>query len=77
MRPPGVKAAKARAKKTVVEENALKEFETMWSIKQQDLAMKDRLSKMSLLDSLIAKKEPLDGCEEALKKKLINDLFSN
>lgn len=77
MRPPGVKAAKARGKKTVVKENALKEFQTMWSIKQHDLAMIERLSKMSLLDSLISKKEPLDVCEEALKKKLINDLFSN
>ena len=40
--------------------------------------MKERLSKMSLLDSLIAKKkEPLAEYEEAIKKKLINDLLSN
>ncbi|WZZ53016.1 hypothetical protein YC2023_053123 [Brassica napus] len=56
-RPPGVKAAKATGKKTMVEgKERLSEFQTMWSIKQQDLAMKKRLSKMSLLDSLIAKK---------------------
>ncbi|KAF2603399.1 hypothetical protein F2Q70_00027080 [Brassica cretica] len=54
----------------------LSEFQTMWSIKQQDLAMKERLSKMSLLDSLIAKKEPLSECEEALKKKLISDMLA-
>ncbi|KAF2562491.1 hypothetical protein F2Q70_00018711 [Brassica cretica] len=47
----------------------------MWTIKHGDLAMKERLSKMSLLDSLIGKKEPLVEYEEALKKKLINDLI--
>ena len=56
VRPPGVKAVKAAGKKTVVEDNSLKKFKTMWTIKQHDLAMKERLSKMSLLDNLIAKK---------------------
>ncbi|XP_013617755.1 PREDICTED: glutathione S-transferase T2-like [Brassica oleracea var. oleracea] len=74
-RPPGVKAAKASGKKTVAEENVMKEFHTMWSIKQQDLAMKDRLSKMRLLESLIAKKDPLAEYEEALKKKLVDELL--
>ena len=82
MRPEGVKAAKARGKKTVVEENArkenaVKEFQSMVSLKQQDLVLKDRLSKNMLLDSLISKKEPLDDEEQALKKKLISDLLSN
>ncbi|CAG7884034.1 unnamed protein product, partial [Brassica rapa] len=59
MRPEGVKAAKARGKKTVVEENAqkenaAKEFQSMVSLKQQDLVLKDRLSKNMLLDSLIS-----------------------
>ncbi|KAF2599059.1 hypothetical protein F2Q68_00011319 [Brassica cretica] len=48
----------------------------MWSIKQHDLAMKDRLSKMRLLESLIAKKYPLAEYEEALKKKLDDELLS-
>ncbi|KAF8117431.1 hypothetical protein N665_0010s0008, partial [Sinapis alba] len=43
----------------------------------QDLAMKEKLSKMSLLDSLLAKKESLAEYEEALKKKLINELLAN
>ncbi|KAG2316026.1 hypothetical protein Bca52824_019148 [Brassica carinata] len=73
-RPQGVKASKAGGKKTVVEENESK-FQSMWSIKQQDLAIKERLSKMKLLDSLLAKKEPLAECEEALKNKLINELL--
>nr|VDD11681.1 unnamed protein product [Brassica oleracea] len=51
-------------------------FQTMWSIKQQDLVVKERLSKMSLLDSLIGKEGPLTDSEEALKKKLITDLLS-
>ena len=43
-RPPGVKATKARGKKTVVEEDALKEFQTMWSIKQHDLECAEGVS---------------------------------
>ncbi|KAF2536292.1 hypothetical protein F2Q68_00022669 [Brassica cretica] len=75
-RPPGVKFAKANGKKRKAEER-LSEFEGMWSIKKEDLAIKERLSKMKLLDSLIAKVQPLAEYEEALKKKLINELFSN
>ncbi|XP_013633158.1 PREDICTED: glutathione S-transferase T3-like [Brassica oleracea var. oleracea] len=75
-RPPGVKAAKARGKKTTSDEIPLSKFQTMWSIKQQDLVVKERLSKMSLLDSLIGKEGPLTDSEEALKKKLITDLLS-
>jgi len=56
--------------------NSLNAFQSMWTIKQHDLLMKERLSKMSLLDSLIGKHEPLAEYEEALKKKLITDLMS-
>ncbi|KAL0863649.1 hypothetical protein Bca101_042767 [Brassica carinata] len=76
-RPAGVKAEKACGEQTMVKENSLNEFRSMWDIKQKDLAVKERLSKMSLLDSLIAKKELLADCEEALKKKLISDLMFN
>jgi len=72
-----VKAAKMSAKKPVVDEQTMNGFQTMWTIKQQDLAAKERLSKMSLLDSLIGKKEPLAEYEEALEKKLISNLLSN
>ncbi|KAF8107470.1 hypothetical protein N665_0121s0023 [Sinapis alba] len=64
-RPPNVKASKGRVNKTVAEENEMKEFEYMWSIRQQSLTQKERLSKMSLLESLISKKEPLLEYEEA------------
>uniref|UniRef100_A0A0D3BIC7 Myb-like domain-containing protein n=1 Tax=Brassica oleracea var. oleracea TaxID=109376 RepID=A0A0D3BIC7_BRAOL len=76
-RPPGVKAAKARSKKTMDDGKKLSQFQTMWSLKQQDLVFKERLSKNKLLDSLIAKQGPLADKEEALKKKLINELMSN
>ncbi|KAF2588263.1 hypothetical protein F2Q70_00038030 [Brassica cretica] len=76
-RPPGVKAAKASGKKPMVQENAVNEFEKMWSIRQHDLVVKERLSKMSLLEGLIAKQEPLAEDEASLKKKLISDLMFN
>lgn len=49
----------------------------MWAIKQQDLAAKDKLSRMRLLESLVSKKEPLAEYEEALKKKIISDIMFN
>ncbi|KAF8080049.1 hypothetical protein N665_0979s0005 [Sinapis alba] len=76
-RPPGVKSAKASGKQSVAEENRLNAFQNMWKIKQADMAMKERLSKLALLDSLIGKKEPLSEFEEALKIKLIHECLSN
>ncbi|KAG2289871.1 hypothetical protein Bca52824_049475 [Brassica carinata] len=55
----------------------MSQFQTTWTIKQQDLAPKENISKMRLLDTLIAKQDPLADYEEALKKKLINELMSN
>ncbi|XP_013689644.2 glutathione S-transferase T3-like [Brassica napus] len=62
-RPVGVKAAKARGKKTLAEENALKDFESMWSIKHQDLAMKERLLKPDHQDERMNLKLHTDGRE--------------
>ncbi|KAF3592011.1 hypothetical protein DY000_02023098 [Brassica cretica] len=39
--------------------------------------MKERLSKMKLLEILVAKQAPLADHEEALKKKLIIELMSS
>ena len=76
--PPGVKAAKgASGKKPIVDKEAASEFQTMWSIKEKDLVVKERLSKMGLLDSLISKKEPLSEYEKALKTKLTTDMLDN
>uniref|UniRef100_A0A0D3AII7 Myb-like domain-containing protein n=1 Tax=Brassica oleracea var. oleracea TaxID=109376 RepID=A0A0D3AII7_BRAOL len=61
--------------KTKAELKAAAEFDTMWSIKKEDFAMKERMSRMKLLESLIAKQEPVADYEEALKKKLISELM--
>ncbi|XP_022562514.1 glutathione S-transferase T3-like [Brassica napus] len=76
-RPRGVKASKANGKKAMVDGKDFAKFQTMWTIKKQDLEIKERLSKMKLLDSLLGKQEPLQDYEEALKKKLITELMSN
>ena len=54
-RPPGVKAAKGKNKKNVEGKETLSQFQTMWEIKQKDLVSKDRLSRMRILDRLLAK----------------------
>ncbi|XP_013594775.1 PREDICTED: glutathione S-transferase T3-like [Brassica oleracea var. oleracea] len=73
-RPPGVKAAKSRGKKPV-EGKGFCEFERVWNVRQEDLSRRERLTKMGLLDRLLAKTEPLPEYEECLKKKLINEMF--
>ncbi|KAG2293824.1 hypothetical protein Bca52824_040493 [Brassica carinata] len=67
--------AETRGKKQVGDGKELDEFQKMWRIKQEDLVIKEKLSKMKLLDRIMAKQEPLDADEEALKKKLINELL--
>ncbi|KAF3508527.1 hypothetical protein F2Q69_00009636 [Brassica cretica] len=76
-RPPGVKAAKARSRKPLVDGKELAEFQTMWSMKKEDLALKERLSKIKLLDTLIARQGTFADYEEDLKKRLINELMPN
>ncbi|KAL0711413.1 hypothetical protein Bca4012_018391 [Brassica carinata] len=75
-RPPGVKAAKgAGGKRAIVDQQSVEEFQDMWSIKEKDIASKERLKKMDLIESLISKKEPLSQFEEALKEKLITEML--
>ncbi|KAF8107748.1 hypothetical protein N665_0117s0020 [Sinapis alba] len=81
-RPFGVKAAKAKGKKPVSkkatleeEEKERMEFRSIWDIMQADFALKATLNKQKLLDSLIAKTEPLSELEIALENKLINDML--
>ncbi|KAF2540291.1 hypothetical protein F2Q68_00029863 [Brassica cretica] len=76
IRPPGVKASKGFGKKTMAEGKRLTEFQSLWSIRKEDIAAKERLTKMKLLESLV-RKEELAEYEEALKKKLIDELLSN
>ena len=72
-RPPGVKASKRGSAKRTNED--LSEFQRLWTIKEKNLASKEKLNKMDLLDTLIAKKEPLSEFEEALKSKLISEML--
>uniref|UniRef100_A0A0D3CJH9 No apical meristem-associated C-terminal domain-containing protein n=1 Tax=Brassica oleracea var. oleracea TaxID=109376 RepID=A0A0D3CJH9_BRAOL len=86
-RPIGVKAAKAKGKRAVSNATKLdeeeKELQSIWGIRQKNFALKDTLNKQKdtlnkqkLLDSLIAKTEPLTELELALKNKLIKDMLS-
>ena len=59
----------------MVDGKDLSEYQTMWVIRQQDIASKERLLKFKLLESLIAKQELADY-EEVLKKKLVDELIS-
>jgi len=57
IRPPGVKASKGFGKKTMAEGKRLTEFQSLWSIRKEDIAAKERLTKMKLLESLVGKEE--------------------
>ena len=74
-RPAGVKAAKSRGKKPLVEAKELDVFKTIWEMKKEDLTRKEKLTKMKLLESLVAKQGPLPDYEEDLKIKLIKELM--
>ncbi|KAF3585562.1 hypothetical protein F2Q69_00031610 [Brassica cretica] len=72
-RPTGVKASKAKAKRSVGEGGKnLLDFQQMWELKAKDIAAKEKLSQTKLL----AKTEPLSELEVALKNKLIKDMLS-
>ncbi|XP_024013982.1 glutathione S-transferase T2-like [Eutrema salsugineum] len=78
VRPPGVKASKANAKKSLCvkpENKDMKEFSSMWEMKQKDLELKDKISDKRILESLLAKTEPLTEIEMTLKHKLICAMY--
>ncbi|KAL0658486.1 hypothetical protein Bca4012_079071 [Brassica carinata] len=74
-RPIGVKAAKGKGKSKAKTSDEAVEFQGIWEIKQRDFELKEKLNKQKLLDSLIAKTEPLDELEISLKNKLITDML--
>ncbi|KAF2588627.1 hypothetical protein F2Q70_00038227 [Brassica cretica] len=73
MRPEGIKAAKASRNNG--KGKVFEEYKSMWEMKMGDLAMKERLSKLAILDTLLAKKEPLSESEEIVKNKLLAQYF--
>ena len=73
IRPEGIKAAKARRNSS--QGKAVENYRNMWELKMEDLAKKEKLSKLAILDSLLTRKEPLSEREEAAKNKLLDELF--
>ncbi|EFH49070.1 hypothetical protein ARALYDRAFT_352548 [Arabidopsis lyrata subsp. lyrata] len=73
-RPPGVKAMKKMRKKGNQKAAQSVDFNNMWEAKQKDMKLKKQCQQMSLLDTLIARKETLDEEEIALKKKLVAEV---
>ncbi|KAL0740908.1 hypothetical protein Bca4012_082421 [Brassica carinata] len=72
-RPEGVKAAKS--KRNAGKEKSVADYTAIWEMKKEDLASKERLSKLAILDTLLAKKEPLSEVEEVVKNKLLAMYF--
>ncbi|KAF3609483.1 hypothetical protein DY000_02051166 [Brassica cretica] len=73
IRPEGIKAAKA--KRNNAQGKSLAEYTSIWEMKKEDLAMKEKLSKLAILDTLLAKQEPLSEAEEVVKNKLFAEYF--
>ncbi|WZZ49731.1 hypothetical protein YC2023_049838 [Brassica napus] len=70
VRPEGIKAAKAKRKNTAPV-RSMEECQTVWEMKKDDLLMKERLTKLAILDILLAKNQPLTEAEEVVKNKLL------
>ncbi|KAF3602449.1 hypothetical protein F2Q69_00034220 [Brassica cretica] len=74
VRPEGSKAAKARRNNTQGIKS-ITEYTTVMELKKEDLMMKERLSKLAILDRLLAKPGPLSEAEEVVKNKLLAQYF--
>ncbi|XP_018465705.1 glutathione S-transferase T3-like [Raphanus sativus] len=72
-RPEGIKAAKAR--RNNAKGKSFEEYKDMCSLKMVDLAQKEKLCKLSILDTLLAKKDSLTEAEEIVKDKLLAQYF--
>ncbi|CAF2103533.1 unnamed protein product [Brassica napus] len=70
VRPEGSKAAKAR-KNNTQGIKSMADFTTVMELKKDDLLLKERLSKLAILDTLLAKPGPLSEPEEVVKNKLL------
>ncbi|KAF2575050.1 hypothetical protein F2Q70_00003403 [Brassica cretica] len=73
IRPEGVKAAKS--KRNTAQGKSVEEYATIWEMKKEDLAMKEKLSKLAILDTRLAKKESLTETGEVVKNKLLAQYF--
>ncbi|XP_019090117.1 PREDICTED: glutathione S-transferase T3-like [Camelina sativa] len=75
-RPEGIKAAKAKRNNTSASNvKTLAEYKSMWDVKKEELVVKEKLQKLAILDTLLAKKEPLNACEEVIMNKIVSQYF--
>ena len=65
----------AKSKKNSAQGKSVEEYAAIWEMKKEDLEMKEKLSKLAILDTLLAKKEPLTETEEVVKNKLLAQYF--
>lgn len=72
-RPEGVKAAKA--KRSNGQGKSVADYTSVWEMRQAELGRKEKLSKLAILDTLLARKEPLSEKEEVAKNKLLSEYF--
>ncbi|XP_019089177.1 PREDICTED: glutathione S-transferase T3-like [Camelina sativa] len=75
-RPEGIKAVKVKrnnAQSTYVK--TLAEYKSMWHVKKEELAEKEKIQKLAILDTLLAKKEPLNASEEVIMNKIVSQYF--
>ncbi|XP_022552214.1 uncharacterized protein LOC111203080 [Brassica napus] len=64
-----------KIKKNNAQGKSLAEYMSIWEMKKEDLMMKEKLSKLAILDTLLAKKEPLSEAKEVVKNKLLAQYF--
>ncbi|XP_019100881.1 PREDICTED: uncharacterized protein LOC104789430 [Camelina sativa] len=75
IRPQGIKAAKADRKKG--QGKALAEYTSMWEVKRVDMAEKEKLQKLAILDTILAKLEPLSAADQLIKDKIVAQYFTD
>ncbi|XP_010451691.1 PREDICTED: glutathione S-transferase T3-like [Camelina sativa] len=72
-RPQGIKATKGSRNKA--EGKALAEYKSMLEVKKVDMAEKEKLQKLGILDTLLAKPEPLSATDQVIKDKIVAQYF--
>ncbi|XP_010507767.1 PREDICTED: glutathione S-transferase T3-like [Camelina sativa] len=75
IRPQGIKAVKADRKNS--QGKSLAEYTSMWEVKRVDMAEKEKLQKLGILDTLLAKPEPLSAADQLIKDKIVAQYFAN
>ncbi|XP_010495300.1 PREDICTED: glutathione S-transferase T3-like [Camelina sativa] len=73
LRPQGIKAAKA--KRNNAQGKAFAEYKSMLEVKRVDMAEKEKLQKLGILDTLLAKPEPLSEADQLIKDKIVAQYF--